>query len=130
VGRRIWWNHHGNTVFPNTARHLSAAGSLLGSTMPWWCGQTKTRFHKSGWSAQVPGDQVIGFTVAGWFVAAGEDSTHVTQFQGCPDGYGDQTLHPADVERFGWADQHHREDVGVTQQLPDYRCGEGSAGTD
>jgi hypothetical protein len=51
-------------------------------------------------AAGPPGHAVVGVAGGWWFVAAGEDAAAVAEFEGCPDGGGDEALGTSDIQDF------------------------------
>ena len=83
-------------------------------------GADECQILKRGVAACPPGDEVVGVAADGWGVAAGEDASGVSLFEGCADGWGDEALGASDVQDVGGSAEDHGEQVGVTQQLTEH----------
>jgi len=70
----------------------------------------------TGWSAECPRHDVVGFAVPRFTVAAGEDAPAVPDGDGLPEVAGEQPGRAADVEDLGVGSEDDGEDVGVTRQ--------------
>ena len=106
------WDDFGDTVVESD-RPTVGCGVVSGfdDAVVVWAGEDE--ILKGGSTSGPPGGEVVGVAGFGWLLTSGEHAPAVAEFEGCPDGWGDQPLGPADVEGFGLAVQHDREDVGV-----------------
>jgi len=116
----FWGDDSGDAVVAEVHSPAVGVGVVAGFDDAVVVGADQHEIGQGSVAACPPGDHVVGVAADGWCVAAGEDASGVSLFEGCADGWGDEALGASDVQDVGGSAEDHGEQVGVTQQLTEH----------